>query len=59
VIVLVFGFGTLVLVIAACLLLARKLWREVALEDADAVLRSEYEAFTHESDRGKKSCTRR
>jgi hypothetical protein len=34
------------------------LWREVALEDADAVLRSEYEAFAQESDEGKKSCTR-
>jgi hypothetical protein len=48
-IVLVFGFGTLALLIALCVLLARRLWREVALEDAEAVLRSEYE-----SDRGKK-----
>lgn len=48
--VLIFGFAGLVLVIVVCALLIRKLLREVALEDADDALRSEYEDLS----RGKK-----
>jgi len=55
VIVLVFGFAGLVLVLVGCTLLARHLRREIAVEDADAVLRSEYERVDPEN----QSCTRR
>jgi hypothetical protein len=49
-IVLVFGFAGLALVILVCAVLTKKLLHEVALEDADAALRSEYDDL----DQGKK-----